>query len=778
MAKQRLHLVVRGAVQGVGFRPFVYRLAHELELTGWVQNSAQGVFVDVEGEPPQLETFLLRVQHEHPPLASIQSFESSFHDPAGYATFEIRASDDRGPRTALVLPDIALCDDCLNELWNPSDRRYRYPFINCTNCGPRFSILHRLPYDRPNTAMQAFTMCPLCQQEYDDPLNRRFHAQPNACPVCGPRLELWDADGRVLAEEDAAARTAVEEILSGAIVAVKGIGGFHLLALAGDPRIVRLLRERKHREEKPFAVMVPSLDQARLLCSISPLEERLLSTPESPIVLLRRRKDGERSLVCDAVAPGNPALGLLLPYSPLHHVILRDAGVPLIATSGNISDEPICIDEREALVRLRGIADRFLVHNRPIVRHVDDSVVRIVLGRELVLRRARGYAPLPVSLPSDAPDLLAVGAHLKNTVAFSRGSQVFISQHLGDLETPEAFSAFQREASQLQNLFDGKPAAVVSDLHPDYLSTVYAHARPEPGIAIQHHIAHVAACMAENALSPPALGVAWDGTGLGTDGTIWGGEWFSAHDGSFIRTAHLRQFPLPGGDQAVREPRRSAVGLLYAMMGSCAFARTDLAPIAAWSEPERTTLDQMLTRGVNAPLTSSAGRLFDAVSALLGLRMQNRFEGQAAMELEWSATGITASPFPFSIIEPAKREQPFIVDWEPMIRALLDEVRAGVPLAQLAARFHQTLALIVVGIAERVELERVVLTGGCFQNVLLTELAVRELQTHGFRPYWHQRVPPNDGGISLGQVAAAAHSFRQQQALSGIVTSGNTTRTS
>lgn len=778
MAKQRVHLVVRGAVQGVGFRPFVFRLARELELTGWVQNSAQGVFADVEGQPPQLETFLLRVQHEHPPLASIQSFECSYRDPSGYTTFEIRPSEDQGPRTALVLPDIALCDDCLNELWNPSDRRFRYPFINCTNCGPRYSILHRLPYDRPNTAMSAFTMCPLCQQEYDDPLNRRFHAQPNACPVCGPRLELWDANGRVLAEEDAAARTAVEEIRSGAIMAVKGIGGFHLIALAGDPRVVRLLRERKHREEKPFAVMVSSLDQARLLCSISPLEERLLSTPESPIVLLRRRKDGERSLVCDAVAPGNPALGLLLPYSPLHHILLRDAGVPLIATSGNISDEPICIDEREALVRLRGIADRFLVHNRPIIRHVDDSVVRIVLGRELVLRRARGYAPLPVSLPFDAPDLLAVGAHLKNTVAFSRGSQVFISQHLGDLETPEAFSAFRREASQLQNLFDGKPVAVVSDLHPDYLSTVYAHARPEPGIAIQHHIAHVAACMAENALSTPALGVAWDGTGFGTDGTVWGGEWFSAHDGSFTRTAHLRQFPLPGGDQAVREPRRSAVGLLYAMMGSNAFARTDLAPIAVWSELERTTLHQMLVKGLNAPLTSSAGRLFDAVSALLGLRMQNRFEGQAAMELEWSATGITAPPFPFSIIEPAKREQPFIVDWEPMIRALLDEVRAGVPVAQLAARFHQTLVSIIVAMAERAGLERVVLTGGCFQNVMLTELAVRELRTHGFRPYWHQRVPPNDGGISLGQVAAAAHSFRQQQTPSGIMTSGNTIRTS
>lgn len=748
-------------MQGVGFRPFVFRLATELELKGWVLNSAQGVFLEVEGSSDRLEQFLLRLQSEHPPHAHIQSCECSYLDPSGFSDFSIRDSVDTGPRTALVLPDIALCDDCLKELWNPADRRYRYPFINCTNCGPRYSILNRLPYDRPNTTMRGFTMCPACRQEYDDPLNRRFHAQPNACPVCGPRIQLWDADGGTIAEDDAAARMAAEALRHGSIVAVKGIGGFHLLARAGELQTVRRLRERKHREEKPFAVMVPDLDHARRLCRISPLEERLLRAPEAPIVLVTRHADREESAVCDDVAPGNPSLGILLPYSPLHHILLRDAGMPLIATSGNLSDEPICTDEHEALSRLKGIADLFLVHNRPIVRHVDDSIVRILLGREMVLRRARGYAPLPVTLPAEVPDLLAVGAHLKNTVALSRGSQVFISQHLGDLETPEAFHAFQQETASLQELFEGVPVAVVSDLHPDYLSTSYAHGRPEPVLAVQHHIAHIAACMADNALREPVLGVAWDGTGLGTDGTVWGGEWFAVRQGTCSRFAHLRQFFLPGGDQAAREPRRSAIGLLYAMLGSAAFKRSDLAPVASWSEQEKATLEQMMAKRVHAPLTSSAGRLFDAVSALLGLRMINVFEGQAAMELEWAATGASAEGFPFHIAEPAAAGGPWIIDWEPMVVEILRDLhrphhRTTSPVPHLARRFHSTLASMIVAVAERAGLERIVLSGGCFQNMLLTELAVQELRAHKFRPYWHQRVPPNDGGIALGQIVAAA----------------------
>ena len=532
--RQRLHGVIRGAVQGVGFRPFVYRLATGLGLTGWVLNSSQGVFLEVEGPQPHLEEFMLRLSREAPPRAWIQSAEFSWRDAIGSTSFEIRSSDDAGPKTALVLPDCAPCPDCLQEVLDPVNRRYRYPFTNCTNCGPRFTILDRLPYDRPNTTMRHFTMCPACQREYDDPRDRRFHAQPNACPVCGPRLALWTPDGATLASDDAALRLTVEALRAGRIVAVKGIGGFHLMVDAGNANAVRLLRQRKAREEKPFAVMCPSLESIRALCSVMPMEERLLTSPEAPIVLLTRRTETS-SAICQEVAPGNPALGIMLPSSPLHHLLLHDAGIPLVATSGNRSDEPLCTDEHEALTRLAGIADLFLVHDRPIARHVDDSIVRLMAGRELVLRRARGYAPLPVMLDAPVEDMLAVGAHLKSTIALSRGNAVFVSQHLGDLETPEAFAAFRREVDRLQDLFAGNPVAVVSDLHPDYLSSSYARSRKEPLITVQHHVAHVAACMAENGVAAPALGVAWDGTGLGTDGTIWGGEWFVAEETGFRR---------------------------------------------------------------------------------------------------------------------------------------------------------------------------------------------------------------------------------------------------
>jgi hydrogenase maturation protein HypF len=610
--------------------------------------------------------------------------------------------------------------------------------------------------------MRDFMMCPACRAEYDDPRDRRFHAQPNACPVCGPRLQCWDAEGNVLAEDDAALRHSIDALGRGSVVAVKGIGGFHLMVTAGNSPAVRLLRQRKGREEKPFAVMCPSIEMTRSLCQVAPLEERLLTSPESPIVLLRRRTDAPSSLVCDAVAPHNPTLGIMMPYSPLHHLLLHDAGVPLIATSGNRSDEPICTDEHEALERLRGIADLFLVHNRPIARHVDDSIVRIMQGRELVLRRARGYAPLPIMLPDPVPDMLAVGAHLKSTIALSQGNAVFLSQHLGDLETPEAFDAFRREAVHLQELFDGKPEAVVSDLHPDYLSSGYARSRTEPVITVQHHVAHIAACMAENGLVPPALGIAWDGTGLGTDGTVWGGEWFAADDTGFHRIAHLRTFPLPGGDRVAREPRRSALGLLYAMYGERAFGLDDLAPVRCWSTGQRTSLRQMLERSVNAPLTSSAGRLFDAVSALTGIRLINAYEGQAAMELEWAAGDDEAPPYSFICHPATTPDAPVIVDWEPMIDELVAEIRTGAPASRMAARFHRTLAAIIGSTAELFGRERVALSGGCFQNRLLTESAIRELTARGFRPYWHQRVPPNDGGIALGQIVAAAKAMKRK----------------
>lgn len=751
----RLCGVIRGAVQGVGFRPFVYRLATELGLHGWVMNTAQGVFLEVEGPVAQLDRFILRLASEAPPLARIQSTEFTHRDPAGYTGFAIRASDGGGPRTALVLPDCALCPDCLRELFNPADRRHRYPFITCTNCGPRYSIIERLPYDRPSTTMHSFTMCPACRREYDDPADRRFHAQPNACPVCGPRVQLWSDQGDVLADGDAAVGRTVEAILNGAVVAVKGIGGFHLMVAAGDAAAVQRLRQRKAREEKPFAVMCPSLPAVRALCRTSPLEERLLTSPEAPIVLLDRQGEADPAAVAPAVAPGNPALGVMLPSTPLHHLILHDAAITLVATSGNRTDEPICTDEREALGRLRGIADLFLVHDRPIARHVDDSIVRIMAGREIVLRRARGYAPLPITLPVAVPDLLAVGAHLKNTVALSRGCDIFVSQHLGDLETPEAYRAFRHEAERITGLFGGQPAAVVSDLHPDYLSSSYARSRPEPVRSVQHHAAHVAACIAENGITPPVLGIAWDGTGLGTDGTVWGGEWFSATGDGFTRVAHFRTFPLPGGDTAAREPRRSAIGLLYAMEGEQAFARTDLPAVRIWSAAERTTLLGMLTRNVHCPRTSSAGRLFDAVSALTGLRLVNAYEGQAAMELEWKAAGSQGAPYPFTI-HPPDEGSPMIVDWEPMVRAILDDLHAGAEPGHCAARFHRTMSAIIGSTAAELGHARVALSGGCFQNRILTEGAIAELRARGLHPYWHQRIPPNDGGIAVGQVLLAA----------------------
>jgi hydrogenase maturation protein HypF len=752
---QRLHACIRGAVQGVGFRPFVYRLATDCGLTGWVLNSSEGVFLDVEGPQAKLEEFMLRIAREAPPRAWIQSAEFSWRDPAGYTTFEIRTSDDSGPKTALVLPDCAICPDCLREIMDPHDRRYRYPFTNCTNCGPRYSILERLPYDRPNTTMRMFAMCPDCRKEYDDPRDRRFHAQPNACPVCGPRLEFWDPQGTPLASEDDALRRAVDVLRNGSIVAVKGIGGFHLMADAGNATAVRLLRTRKAREEKPFAVMCPSVESTRTLCEVTPMEERLLTSPESPIVLLTRRPE-QSPLVCNDVAPGNPALGVMLPYAPLHHLLLCGAGIPLVATSGNRSDEPICTDEREALRRLAGIADFFLVHNRPIARHVDDSIVRMMAGRELVLRRARGYAPLPVMLDAPGDDLLAVGAHLKNTVAVARGNAIFVSQHLGDLETPEAFEAFRREIGRLEELFAAAPVAVVSDLHPDYLSSSYARSRTEPVITVQHHVAHVAACMAENGIAAPALGVAWDGTGLGTDGTVWGGEWFAAEAGGFRRAAHLRTFPLPGGDRAAREPRRSALGLLYTIFGADAFNMTELAPVGCWNAAERTTLRQMLEQSVNAPLTSSAGRLFDAVGALTGLRLVNAFEGQAAMELEWQTNGRSAGQYAFTCNAPATENGPLVVDWEPMIIDMLSDLHKGTAVGEIAARFHGTLAAMIVTVAERCGMERVALSGGCFQNRVLTEATIDALRIRGFQPYWHQRIPPNDGGIAVGQIVVAA----------------------
>ena len=873
----RLKIAVRGAVQGVGFRPFVFRLANELKLTGWVNNSPQGVFLEAEGPRAALEKLLLRLESEKPPRSFIQSLEASWLDAVGFKDFEIRPSETGGNKTALVLPDIATCPDCLREIVDPANRRFRYPFTNCTNCGPRFSIIESLPYDRANTSMKSFTMCPQCQAEYDDPANRRFHAQPNACPVCGPQLELWrrrtgfqpgsdfnknGARRDACSTNNDALLAAARAICEGKIVAVKGLGGFHLLTDARNDKAVRLLRERKHREEKPFALMFPSPEAIKAVCEVSPLEERLLRSPESPIVLLKRlvrphpgplpqERENRMSLprqsttvvdpsvlesvgtddgcslspgervrvraevgqnlppVAASVAPNNPDLGAMLPYTPLHHLLLAELGFPVVATSGNLSDEPICTDEREALERLGDIADVFLVHNRPIVRHVDDSIVRVMLDREMVLRRARGYAPLPVQLwsaecevrntaradarPTKTPNsklrtpksVLAVGAHLKNAIALSIGPQVFISQHIGDLETEQANSAFRRVVADFEKLYEVKPQIVAADLHPDYLSTKFAceivaqasspagssgvpaagsspaerrrSANPQAGglryLGVQHHIAHVLSCMAENELSPPALGVSWDGTGYGLDGTIWGGEFFIVTEKTVERIAHLRPFRLPGGDQAVKEPRRVALGLLYEIFGDAVFKRNDLASVAAFSKAELTAIQTMLEKKLNSPVASSMGRLFDAIASLVNLRQQMRFEGQAAMELEFALDGVnTDEAYSLSLLA---CHSPLVMDWSPMIEAILLDVKGGAAIGEISAKFHNTLVEAVIAVAKHCGQNRVVLSGGCFQNRYLTERAVRRLQAEGFRPYWHQRVPPNDGGIALGQVIAA-----------------------
>ena len=769
--KRRIRITIRGAVQGVGFRPFIYRLATEMGLPGWVLNSPQGVFIEVEGIKPQLDAFLLRIEKENPLRSFIQSLEFSLLDPIGFARFEIRHSDGDGEATALVLPDIATCPDCKREIFDPANRRYLYPFTNCTNCGPRFTIIESLPYDRANTTMKKFEMCEECRCEYENPLDRRFHAQPNACPNCGPHLELWNKRGKlVLSRHDALFET-VRAVRAGQIVAVKGLGGFHLVVDARNEEAVVRLRQLKHREEKPFALMFPSLDSVRECCTVTAMEERLLLSPESPIVLLRRLSsspDASRltspPAMALSVAPRNPYLGIMLPYTPLHDILMAQLGFPVVATSGNLADEAICTDEHEAVERLQGIVDLFLVHNRPIARHMDDSIVRVVMGRESVLRRARGYAPLPICLKEPIPPVLAAGGQLKNTVAITAGNNVFISQHIGDLETPAAFEAFRKVIGSFQELHHARPAKIVCDMHPDYLSTKYAKEQSAPLVMVQHHHAHVASCMAENELEGRVLGVAWDGTGYGPDGTIWGGEFLLTDGASFRRVASFRRFRLPGSASAVKEPRRTAIGLLHEIFGDAVFDREDLLPLRSFTISERAILRQMLSKNFNSPLTSSAGRLFDVVASVAGLRQRINFEGQAAMELEFAIEEKQMDgvyPFQVCEVEGAIHESPLqhepslqTLDWEPMVRNILADLKRGMPVGTISAKFHNTLVEMILDVAHRIGEERVILTGGCFQNRYLTERAVHRLEAEGFRPYWHQRMPPNDGGIALGQIFA------------------------
>jgi len=761
---------VEGAVQGVGFRPFIYQLATEIGIRGWVSNSAQGVLIEAEAPRARLDNFLEQIEVQKPQHSSVQRIVVKPIPAVGISSgiaFEIRTSSATGNRSTIILPDLATCPDCLHEVFDPTNRRYRYPFTNCTHCGPRYSIIESLPYDRPNTTMRAFVMCSQCRAEYENPLERRFHAQPNACPNCGPQLSLWDATGREVAARDDALLVAAEAIRGGAVVALKGLGGFQLLANAYDPDAVRRLRERKQRPDKPFAVMASTIDQAKTICEISEAEEKLLVSSEAPIVLLPRRG---HNLLCAEIAPDNSNIGVMLPYTPMHHLLMAELGFPIVATSGNLSGEPICSDENEALTRLNGIADMFLVHNRPIARPVDDSVARVMAGSECIVRRARGYAPLPVELSRTLPVMVATGAHLKNTVAVSVGKQVFVSQHIGDLDNSEAVSTFQHALKDLQGLYEQPPELVACDLHPDYRSSQLAQDLAQqigkPLIRVQHHYAHVLACMVEHQLSAPVLGVAWDGTGYGTDGTIWGGEFLSISEDSFERCMHLRPFRLPGGEQAIREPRRAALGLLFELYGE------DMpdVPQLGFSPSELRILKGALARKINAPLTSSMGRLFDAVSSLIGLRPRSSFEGQAAMDLEFACNGIdTDRCYPIYRANVTIMEAPSgrMMDWSPVIEGILADLANGVTAGEIAATFHNWLLEMIIYVATQQQIEQVVLSGGCFQNRRLLEGSIRRLHNAGFRPFWSQKIPSNDGGIALGQIAAAALTFRPLSMICG-----------
>ncbi len=747
---QRLRLEISGAVQGVGFRPFVYRLAHRYGLAGWVSNTSKGVVIEVDGDAEILAEFAEALLKEKPSVSIIQNIRSKSLLAAGYSSFKILKSKG-GKKEAFVLPDLATCHECSLEILDPANRRYRYPFTNCTNCGPRYSIINAIPYDRPSTTMSRFRMCIKCRNEYEDPYDRRFHAQPNACPQCGPHLELWDSSGVILAKRDDALRRASVEILEGKILAVKGLGGFHLITLASSDEAVRTLRSRKGREMKPFALMFPSISQISECCMLSSEERGSLQSPRSPIVLLQKHDEtNSRMHISELVSPSNPEYGVMLPYTPLHILLMNEIGQPVIATSGNLSDEPICTDEIEALERLKDIADLLLVHNRPIARHVDDSIVRIFNGREMILRRARGYAPLPMSMDKEGASIFATGAHLKNTLALSIGKNVFISQHIGDLETVQALEAFDEVWNSIEALYEAHPDIIAYDMHPDYISSAKAKESHIRGIPVQHHIAHIYSCMLDSGVRPPLLGVAWDGTGYGMDGTVWGGEFFNITGGSVSRIAHLRRFRLPGGEKAVKEPRRSAFGLLTELFDD----PLEYLPSGSFSPEESDIMKKMISSKLNSPLTSSVGRLFDAVASILDLHQTIEFEGQAAMALEHEiGDNKTEEYYPIEILR--HEGEPMVIDWAPLIEGIIIDAAERMDTGIISAKFHNALAESIAAVAEIAGERKIVLSGGCFQNVYLLQKVLDKLEKMGCEPFIHRNIPSNDGGIAPGQVLAA-----------------------
>ncbi len=772
---RRQRHTIQGIVQGVGFRPFVFRLAHELDLTGWVRNTPAGVELEIQGTDDKLDTFDFLLRSDLPPLAQVTSHLRTDVPVGDDNTFAILPSGT-GTADIQIAPDSALCSDCLRELFDPADRRYRYPFITCTNCGPRYSIITGIPYDRPNTTMAAFPLCPDCLREYRNPLDRRFHAQPIACHSCGPQVRLvkspsptqqmegikllppagggWEGGG------DAAILQAIQLLKNGAILALKGIGGYHLAVDACNHVAVGRLRERKKRDEKPFAVMVPSLEAARELALMNEMEERLLRSPEAPIIIVRKRPDIPLSAL---IAPDNGWLGLMLPYAPLHHLLMRGNFKALVMTSGNISDEPVAFEDRDALQRLAGIADYFLLHDRPIHIRSDDSVMRVFQGKPLFYRRARGYAPRAITLPFTVPPLLAAGAELKSAVCLADGNRAVLSQHIGDLRNQTTFDSFCHTVTHLSDILAIKPGMVASDLHPDYLSSRFAEDSGVPLTRVQHHHAHLASCMAENGLDGDVIGVIFDGTGYGSDGTIWGGEFLVGGYDDFRRAGHFRPAPLPGGDAAVREPWRMAMAYLYQALGDAAFAINH--PVARiLPDGERPLFTRMLQRGINSPLTSSCGRLFDAVAALLNVRHTVSYDGQGAIELEALAEMADYAKSPLSQrgeyrYAVTNEDGPLRIDFSPMFLEILTDIDAGIRTAVIACRFHQTVATVTTDVCLRISestgLDRVILSGGVFQNRLLSEMIYTALTQKGLKVFTHSLVPPNDGGIALGQAAIA-----------------------
>lgn len=748
-----------GVVQGVGFRPFVYQLAHRHHLTGWVCNTSAGVDIEVEGPSNSLVRFLADLESEAPPMARIENVTVDDHPPNGYRQFEIRHSVALEGEYQLISPDVATCEDCLRELLDPQDRRYRYPFTNCTNCGPRFTIIEDIPYDRRQTTMRHFVMCPDCQREYDDPMDRRFHAQPNACPVCGPRLCLTDERGARISSADEIT-TAVQLLGEGKILAIKGLGGFHLACDATSEATVRCLRQRKGRPAKPMAVMMATLKDVKADCLVSRAEEELLTSPRRPIVLLSWKDD---STVSRLVAPGNRYLGVMLPYTPLHHVLLGEVGRPLVMTSGNMSEEPIAIENDEAVERLRGIADYSLLHDRDIYARYDDSVCMVVRGKSQPLRRSRGYAPFPIHLPFKARQVLACGTELKNTFCATKEQYAFLSPHIGDMENLETLEHFDTSIELYKRLFRLEPEIVAYDMHPDYLATRYALSLDGDlkSVPVQHHHAHIVSCMVDNGAQDEVIGVALDGTGYGTDGRIWGGEFLVTDYRSFRRVAHLEYVPLPGGEVAIRRPYRMTIGHLYSLLGDEGL-NAALPFLGRVDEAEMGIVKQQIDKRINAPLTSSCGRLFDAVSALLGFRGAVSYEGQAAIELEIMAGGEDdGSHYPFRVLEEGGIK---IVQLTELWQDVLNDLLSQVPPPTIALKFHTTLARLIVDVCRQVAadtgLHRVALSGGCFQNRLLLTKTMDALLDAGFEVLTHRQVPCNDGGVSLGQAAIANFATR------------------